>query len=104
MNKQEILDSLKKIKPKYEAEGVILLGIFGSQARDEASSSSDVDILYDVRADRFCALYPGFRAFGRLESIKQELSNIFCSHVDLASIDNNSKTFKTYAMRDVVYV
>lgn len=104
MKQEEIIENLKKIKPKYEKEGVILLGIFGSHARGEATPDSDVDILYDVNADKFCSLYPGFKAFTRLENIKQELSTIFSSNIDLATIDNNSKTFQKHALKDVVYV
>ena len=104
MRQEEIIENLKKIKPKYEEEGVILLGLFGSHARGEASPSSDIDILYDVNASKFCSLYPGFRAFSRLESIKQELSAIFSSPIDLATVDNDSKTFKKYALKDVIYV
>ena len=44
MTKEEILQILKELKPKYEAEGFEILGLFGSYARDEATESSDVDI------------------------------------------------------------
>jgi uncharacterized protein len=104
MKKEEILEHLRELKPIYEQEGVILLGLFGSHSRGEATPDSDIDILYDVDADKFCKLYPGFKAFGRLEGIKQELSNIFHSHIDLATIDNDSKTFKTHALKDAIYV
>lgn len=104
MKKEEILERLKEIKPQYEMEGIVLLGLFGSYANDEATQNSDIDILYDVDADKFCSLYPGFKAFGRIENIKLELSNIFHSHIDLATIDNNSKTFKNHALKDAIYV
>jgi hypothetical protein len=42
MTKENILQTLKELKPKYEAEGFEILGIFGSYARDEATESSDV--------------------------------------------------------------
>ena len=37
MTKNEILQKLKELKPKYEEEGFLILGLFGSYARDEAT-------------------------------------------------------------------
>ena len=46
MNKQRALELLARSKPELQARfGVTSLALFGSTARDEASSSSDVDIL-----------------------------------------------------------
>ncbi len=46
MNRAEILNLLREHKPTLKQRfGVIELAIFGSFARDEASSDSDVDIL-----------------------------------------------------------
>ena len=41
MNKEEILQKLKELKLKYEAEGFEILGLFGSYARGEETESSD---------------------------------------------------------------
>jgi hypothetical protein len=46
MNRQRALELLTRSKPELQARfGVISLALFGSTVRDEASSSSDVDIL-----------------------------------------------------------
>ena len=42
--KQEILDKIKVLKNKYEPEGFLIIGIFGSVARGEASKKSDIDL------------------------------------------------------------
>ena len=34
MKKEEILNKLKEIKPLYEKEGLEILGVFGSYAKD----------------------------------------------------------------------
>lgn len=104
MTKDTILKKLKELKPSYEKEGLILVGLFGSYSKETASKDSDIDILYDIDANKFCDLYPGFKAFLRLENIKKELSDIFHSDIDLATIDNNSYTFKNHVLKDVIYV
>jgi len=35
LNKKDIISKLKELKPKYEQEGLILLGLFGSYAKDK---------------------------------------------------------------------
>ena len=47
MNKLTIVDYLKNKKDEfYKLYGITSLGLYGSYARDEATSSSDVDIFY----------------------------------------------------------
>lgn len=100
----DIIKKLKKIKPIYEKEGLMIIGLFGSYANGTEHKNSDIDILYDIKADTFCAKYPGFSSFARIEDIKQELKKIFHTKVDLATIDNDSDVFKKYALKDIVYV
>lgn len=46
INSNEIILKLKEIKPIYEKEGMKLIGIFGSFAKNSATENSDIDILY----------------------------------------------------------
>jgi len=104
LTKSEILLKLADLKTTYKKEGIIIVGLFGSYAKDEAKEDSDIDILYDINSDVFCQKYPGFKAFSRLQDIKEELQNIFNTKIDLATIDNDSKTFSNYALKDEIYV
>jgi len=104
LNQKNILLKIKDIKPKYEKEGLVLLGIFGSYANNTANKDSDIDILYDVKSNHFSKKYPGFKAFTRLNEIKRELKEVFNTKVDLATIDNHSETFKKFALKDAIYV
>ncbi len=101
---ENILLKIKEIKPKYEKEGLILLGIFGSYADNTANKDSDIDILYDIKPNLFSKKYPGFKAFIRLNEIKNELKEIFHTKIDLATIDNHSKTFQKFALKGAIYV
>jgi len=104
LTKDFVLSKLKELKPYYEKEGVLLVGVFGSYAQGTNTENSDIDILYDIDSSKFCTKYPGFSSFSRLKEIKEELKDIFHTDIDLATIDNPSRLFKKEALKDVLYV
>ena len=83
MNKKsEILDQLKKLKPIYQKEGLILLGLFGSYAKNTQTKHSDIDISYTLDYDKFSQKYiGGFAKLLRIDDIKKELQDIFEKYV-----------------------
>ncbi len=89
MQKDEIIATLKKLKPQYQQEGFILLGIFGSYARDSQTEFSDVDITYRLDYDKFSSKYrDGFSKLLRIEDIKRELQTVLRNPVDLVPDKN----------------
>lgn len=50
MNLAEVVTRLKSLEPGLRAQGVASLYLYGSYARDEARSDSDIDILADFAA------------------------------------------------------
>jgi predicted nucleotidyltransferase len=59
MRRDDVIARLKQTEPALRARGVGALYLFGSVARDEARSESDVDVFVDPDSDeRF-----GFLAF-----------------------------------------
>ena len=92
--KNEILSTLKKVKPTYQKEGLILLGLFGSYAKNKQTQFSDIDVAYTLDYDRFSLKYKdGFSKLLRLEDIKQELQLILQTPIDLVP-DNNKSILK----------
>ena len=61
MRSYDVIDRLKKAEPALRAAGVGALYLFGSYARDDAVSDSDVDVFVDPQRDE---------AFGFLEFTK----------------------------------
>jgi predicted nucleotidyltransferase len=57
--------------------GISVLLVFGSVARGEATPSSDVDLLYELR--------PGARLGWEIEDLSDALAEIFGRPVDLVS-------------------
>jgi hypothetical protein len=52
MRRDEVIAKLKETEPALKAFGVAALYLFGSHARDEARSDSDVDVFVDPAPDR----------------------------------------------------
>jgi predicted nucleotidyltransferase len=68
------VDRLDAVCRQY---GVSALFVFGSVARGESTSSSDIDLLYDLR--------PGARLGWEIEDLVDELGEIFGRPVDLVA-------------------
>jgi len=94
MKKEEILNKLKELKPIYQKEGLEILGVFGSYAKDTNTKYSDIDIAYKLDYEQFSKRYiGGFSKLIRLDEIKEELQSIFKKEVDFVS-DSNKKIMK----------
>ena len=99
MKKEEILNKLKELKPIYQKEGLEILGVFGSYAKETNTKYSDIDIAYKLDYDQFSKRYiGGFSKLLRIDEIKEELQSIFKKEVDFVS-DSNKKI-----MRDLIHV
>jgi uncharacterized protein len=91
------------VKMRYLDEGFILLGIFGSYARDEQVNGSDLDLLYELN-DRFHSTYVGWEACYRLQNIKSELESELGINVDLANKNALNSVGRKNILPEVLYV
>ena len=99
LEQKEILSKLKELKPTYEKEGLILLGLFGSYAKEAQNSFSDIDIAYRLDYDRFSKNYQdGFSKILRIDEIKNELQQTFKTKVDFIPDANKS------ILSEIIYV
>ena len=97
--KNSIIDNIKKIKPIYEKEGLILLGLFGSYSNNTNTVLSDIDIAYEIDYNKFSEKYKdGFSKILRINDIRSELEQIFKQEVDL--VPNKNKIIT----KDILYV
>ena len=105
MQKEYILHKLREVKAKYAKDGFIILGLFGSVARGEEDSFSDIDIAYKIDYNKFSKKYKdGFSKILKIEDTKEELEKILQSRVDLISINSNNKLFLDRIKKDFIYV
>lgn len=99
MKKEEILNKLKELKPIYQQEGIEIIGLFGSYAKDNQTDYSDIDIAYKLNYEEFSRKYiDGFSKLLRIDSIKDELKSTFKKNIDFIP-DTNKKIIK-----DIIYV
>lgn len=106
MNTNEIIKKLKELKPIYQKEGFIILGLFGSYARGDYTDKSDIDILYtlDKSFIENSRKVSGWGAINKLVEIKEELKKLFNRDVDLATINGHNKVLEDVVKREAIYV
>ncbi len=82
MNRDQAAGILRAHEPELRAAGIESLSIFGSVARGEATSGSDVDVVIRLTSE---ASQGGFAYFGRLETVAQRLRDILGCPVDVVA-------------------
>lgn len=100
---KELIEKIRCLKEKYETEGFIILGIFGSYARGDFRDDSDIDILYELKAE-FYNRYPGFEIYTVIEEIENDIHNELKHKVDLANRNALTEIGHKYILPEVIYV
>jgi uncharacterized protein len=67
MRRDEVIAKLKNTEPALRGLGVAGLYLFGSHARDEAKSDSDVDVFVDPAPDRDFGFLPFMDAYETIQ-------------------------------------
>ena len=81
--RKKILDILSRLKKEYKKEGIEIIGIFGSFAKNRYDEFSDIDISYKIDYDKFFSIYKdGFSQILRIEEIKNDLEKNLKRKVD----------------------
>ncbi len=96
MTRLEAIKILKEFKETHaEKYGILLMGVFGSVARDQATEKSDVDIFLKTKTpDPFNIVH-----------IKEELEEKLRQHVDIVRLrDRMNPSLKSRIEKDAVYV
>jgi predicted nucleotidyltransferase len=96
MYRDNVLSLLKSYKSDYfDKYGIEELGIFGSVARGQETSISDVDICIKTKtADMFAIVH-----------IKEDLQNILAKRVDIVRIRDKMNPFlKNRIEKEAIYV
>jgi uncharacterized protein len=83
------------LKAMYKEQGVNYLGLFGSFARGEATSVSDIDLLID---------FDGTKSLFDLARVKLHLQDTLKKQVDLAMKGSLKKTLKPFIVKDLITV
>ena len=105
MTKEHILTKLKQVKPKLAKDGFLIVGLFGSVARDEQDEFSDIDIAYRIDYDKFSKKFKdGFSKILKIEETKEELEKLLKNRVDLISLNSNNSHFLNVVGSEIIDV
>ncbi len=105
MTREQILKKLNQIKPLYEKEGLSIVGLFGSFAKDSSDLFSDIDIAYRIDHQLFSHKFKdGFSKILRIADIKSELESTFKRRVDFISLNSSNSQFTDRVQKDMIYV
>jgi predicted nucleotidyltransferase len=98
LDKTNILNYLKEHYSEFQEKfHVEKIGLFGSYARDNATSSSDIDIVFEVDQNSKFSMFQYLKLNKRLE-------DAFELKVDLVRESNIKDSLKPYIQKDVIYV
>lgn len=92
-NNENIKEFFEKATPIFQKYDIRYAGLFGSYARGEQKTESDVDILVK-KGDKPLSLLDFVR-------MKDELSKVFNKKVDIVSEDAVVPYFKDYIFKDL---
>lgn len=95
MNRAELLEKLRELKPWLAEQGIGNPRLYGSFARDQATPESDIDLLVDIIKRPM-----GWEFFG----IEIELAERLGRKVEMATEDAMHRLVLKNALRDAVSV
>lgn len=102
MSINEITQKLNLLKPQLKKEGISLIGIFGSYARGDYNSSSDVDILYKIdNVKEFYFKNRGFNSFTKLTELKEFIEKELNKSIDFVDINSLNSIGKDFIIKEV---
>jgi predicted nucleotidyltransferase len=96
MNKGSVIETLRRHEPELKAAGIVHLRLFGSVARGEESSQSDVDLMADLDRSKRLSLVG-------MAHLENRLSDLLGVKVDLSSAGSMKETVRTRAMREAIH-
>lgn len=95
MDKGQIIQILRDHESELKSAGIVHLRVFGSVARGESSSQSDVDLLADFDKSRRLTLVT-------VGGLQERLTDLLGVRVDLSSPEWLKDPVRTHAMQEAV--
>jgi uncharacterized protein len=95
MDQRFVIEKLRYHERELKAAGILHIQVFGSVARNEATTVSDVDLLADFDKSKRMTLV-------KVGSLQSRLSAILGARVDLSSTEWMREPVKSKALREAV--
>lgn len=99
---ESILNYLGELKEELRLDGIVELGLFGSYARGDYTSYSDIDIVIKKETD-YLKNRSAYLYFDEIAKIKQKIFKKFHRNSDVFDLDSASN-MKSQIIGDIIYV
>ena len=96
MNSSEALQTLRRCEPALRGRGIKHAALFGSVARGDNSSNSDIDIMVEFDPDARITVFD-------YVDIKEYIAGLFDQPVDVVSNEGFKPYIRRNAMADAIY-
>ena len=96
LSREQVLAMLRSHEQELRRRGVRHAALFGSVARGEATSESDIDVMIELAPEAEIGLF-------EYVAIVQYVAGIFPRRVDIANRSSLKAQVRTSAERDAVY-
>ena len=96
MNKQEILDRLRENERALRERGVTHAALFGSRARGEERSDSDIDIMVEIDPEAHLTVFD-------YAGLKDYIASLFDGPVDVVNRDGLKPYVRPAATAEAIY-
>jgi uncharacterized protein len=96
MNGPDAIAILRQSEPALRERGVLHAALFGSVARGESHSGSDVDIIVEIDPDARITIFD-------YVELKEYIANLFDEPVDVVNRDGLKSYLAPAATADAVY-
>lgn len=96
MNREQIIATLRANEQELRHRGVLHAALFGSVARDEATSASDIDIMIEIEPDAPVGVF-------EYVGIKQFIADLFEGPVDVVDREGLKPYVRPAVTIDAIY-
>jgi|SRR5438105_412042 len=96
MNSSEALQTLRRFEPALRGRGIKHAALFGSMARGDNSSDSDIDIMVEFDPDARITVFD-------YVELKEYIAGLFDQPVDVVSSEGFKSYIRPKAMADAIY-
>ncbi|CAL8976980.1 hypothetical protein RHODGE_RHODGE_03045 [Rhodoplanes serenus] len=96
MNRQDVIDILRRNQDALRARGVLHAALFGSLARGEEHPGSDIDIVIDLAPDLAIDVY-------QYVGLKNYIEDLFPSPVDVVDRDTIKPLIRDSVIKESIF-
>jgi predicted nucleotidyltransferase len=96
MNSDDVIATLRKHESSLRARGVLHAALFGSRARGDHRSDSDIDILIEIEPGAVTDVFS-------YAGLKRQIADLFPERVDVVNREALKPALRSLAMAEAIH-